>query len=349
MAVDKEVRYDPSPLLGSGSPLNIVVGARRMGKTYAFVRHGIRRFLKTGEQFVYLRRFERELKDTIGGSKTSFFYPFLANNEFEDVRLRVNGRLMECKQEGGRWQTMGLLMSLSKAQNYKGANSEGVTGSIIFDEFIKEKKIPPYLPNEVDALVGLWSTLDGYNDTARVFMLANAADLVNPYFAAWKLPLPKLGEILTVPHGASSITIQYADSAAFKEQAKQTNIGRFVEGSSYADYAIENQFAQASGVFVASKTSSAKFAYSLVFGGVAYGVWTDAKLGDVFVSSTIPKDNELSFTLLRQDMRPNMMQIERASPLLRMLKNTWLNGGLYFETDAMREKFMESLQIIGIR
>lgn len=320
-----------------------------MGKTYALVRHGIRRYLKTGEQFVYLRRFERELKDTIGGSKTAFFHPFIANNEFDDVSLRINGRLMECKTEAGRWQTMGMLMSLSKAQNYKGANSEGVTGTIIFDEFIKEKKIPPYLPNEPDSLIGLWATLDGYNDTARLYMLANAADLVNPYFNAWKLPLPKLGEILTVPHGGSSITIQYADSAAFKEQAKQTNIGRFVEGSDFADYAIENKFAQASGVFVASKTSSAKFAYSLIFAGTVYGIWTDSRLGDVFVSSTIPKDCEMSFTLLRQDMRPNMMQIERASPLLRMLKNTWANGALFFESDQMREEFMGSLQVIGVR
>jgi hypothetical protein len=246
---------------------------------------------------------------------------------------------------------MGRLMSLNKAQNYKGSNSDNTVGTIIFDEFIKEKHVPPYIPNEPDALIGLWSTLDGYNDTTRIYMLANAADIVNPYFMEWELPLPALGQTLTVPHGNSSIMIQYSDSPEFREAVKNTHIGKFVSGSSYERYSVDNRFSQDSGVFVAPKPSTAKYAYTIVFAGTVYAIWTDSRTGEIYVGWT-PKrqqQNDLIFTLVKADMRPNMLQIDRASPMLRIIRNAWASGSLWFETDSKRETFMQSLKMIGVR
>ena len=347
--IDRRHRYDPSAILGSPSPVNIVVGARRYGKTYSLVRHGIRRYIRKGETFVYLRRSDNELKDTLGGSKTGFFNPFVTNNEFPGYELRINGRIMEIKPDGEKkWQTMGSLMALSLAQNYKGRNEAGETGTIIFDEFIKEKGRTQYLPNEPEQLLGLWSTLDGYRDRTRVYMLANAADLVNPYFMEWHLTLPAPGEMVTTPHGNSSITIQNAFGADFAEEVKHTNIGRFMAGSDYERYALNNEFRQQTGVFVAEKPSDARYRYSIMFAGTEYGIW-QSRSGDLYIAPPAHDADRPIYVLLRDDMRPNLVQIERVSPLLRIIRNAWAGGYLWFVTDQDRERFTQCLRLIGVR
>ena len=41
--------------------INFVVGARGCGKTFAFKKDAVESFLKDGSQFVYIRRYEKEL------------------------------------------------------------------------------------------------------------------------------------------------------------------------------------------------------------------------------------------------------------------------------------------------
>lgn len=348
--IAKRYRYDPSPILGSKSTVAMILGARRFGKTYAFVRNGIRQYLKHDLQWVYLRRYDQELKDTIGNSETAFFNPFIRENEFPGYLLRVHGRVMEIKAEGEkRYHTMGTMMALSKAANYKGRNSDGLTGSIVFDEFIKERRVPPYLPHEPEELIGLWATLDGYNDTAKIYMLANAADIVNPYFLEWQVPLPRLGTTQTVPWGEGSLTIQYADSADFREQVAHTNIGKFVAGSSFERYAIDNRFAEDTDNFIAKKTSSARYAYSFVFGAKEYGIWIDYSSGIYYVTKPAKQEGRSRFVLLRKDMRPNTLQLARADPVLRLIRTAWTNGYLYFDSVRTRETFLQKLDIIGVR
>ena len=41
---------------------NFVIGGRGIGKTYACKHEGIKRYLASGEQFIYLRRYKEEIK-----------------------------------------------------------------------------------------------------------------------------------------------------------------------------------------------------------------------------------------------------------------------------------------------
>ena len=54
--------WDISRPLSYNCLFNFILGARGVGKSYGAKRWAIRDFLKTGKQFVYVRRYKEELK-----------------------------------------------------------------------------------------------------------------------------------------------------------------------------------------------------------------------------------------------------------------------------------------------
>ena len=54
--------YDYNKILSYNVPINILVGERGVGKTYGIKDYVIRRYIKKKEKFLYIRRYENELK-----------------------------------------------------------------------------------------------------------------------------------------------------------------------------------------------------------------------------------------------------------------------------------------------
>ena len=76
--------YSFDRILSYNAVINMVMGARGLGKTYGAKRMVIKNSLEKGEQFIYLRRYKPELK----GCKT--FFADIAH-EFPDYEFRVHG------------------------------------------------------------------------------------------------------------------------------------------------------------------------------------------------------------------------------------------------------------------
>ena len=60
--MDKSMFWDINKSVSRNCLFNFIVGNRGAGKTYGAKKYVINRFLKTGEQFVYIRRYKEELK-----------------------------------------------------------------------------------------------------------------------------------------------------------------------------------------------------------------------------------------------------------------------------------------------
>ena len=78
--------FNPNEVFSHNAHLNFVVGARGCGKTYGCKKWAIKRFLRTGEQFIYLRRYKNEIK----GIKT-FFNKMLRDPDLKGVKMEVKG------------------------------------------------------------------------------------------------------------------------------------------------------------------------------------------------------------------------------------------------------------------
>lgn len=131
------------------------------GKTYGASKFVIKKFLKTGEQFAYVRRYKSELKK----ATPNFFESIINNNEFPEHKFSVKGNKFYCDDK-----IIGYAMTLSTAQDLKSTNFSSVT-NLIFDEFIIEegqKKF--YLNNEVEVFLNLVETIARLRDI-KIFML----------------------------------------------------------------------------------------------------------------------------------------------------------------------------------
>lgn len=338
---DTSIYYDGSKLLSYNAPVNIVIGERSEGKTYYFKRRGIRNYLRDGSTWVYCRRYDEVLKSML--DKRPFFGDIIANDEFPGIELKVEGRTMRLRREGSKdWETFGYFTALSRAQSYKGT-TDPTCSMLVYDEFINELKVPPYLPNEPNILMNYWETLDRREDRVKIVMLANAADLVNPFFLSWGITLDKPG---FKRYKQGMLVVQWDDNPAFAAHAAESNIGRFTAGTSYDDYARNNLFIGSGDEFIERKPSTAKPVCCLQYRDQSFGVWRDAKQGRYYITKKQPQ-GVLAFALTQADHRPNLIMLDQADPFIKAIVQHYRYGMLFFDTPATRESFMLALRFLG--
>ena len=209
MSNQKRTHYNIDELASKGCLYNLAFGSRSDGKSYQ-VKHKmmVKKYLDTHSRFILLRRLNEEIKpekieryfsDVDVSSLTNARYNcivmyrreiYLANYDFE-------------KDKTVRGEKIGYVMALNGEQHYAGASYLDVN-DIIFEEFIART---PYLSNEPDKLVNLWSTVDRKRYTTRLWMVGNTISRVCPYINEWGLhrivSTMKQGEIKTtkVPAG----------------------------------------------------------------------------------------------------------------------------------------------------
>lgn len=189
MSNKKKTHYNIDALDSMGCLYNLAFGSRSDGKSYQ-VKHKkmVKKYIDTGRRFILLRRWQEEIKSE------------KIEQYFSDVDVtgltkgRYNCIIMYKKQlyfatydfdnnKTVRGEKIGYVMSLNAEQHYAGASYLDVD-DIIFEEFIART---PYIGNEPDKLVNLWSTVDRKRYTTRLWMVGNTISRVCPYINEWGL------------------------------------------------------------------------------------------------------------------------------------------------------------------
>ena len=82
---DNNIYYSYDKVLSYNALLNFLIGERGVGKTYGMTKFLIKQFLKSGKQFVYLRRYKTELKESV----PQFFDKIKDDKDFEGIDFKV--------------------------------------------------------------------------------------------------------------------------------------------------------------------------------------------------------------------------------------------------------------------
>lgn len=180
--------YSLANILNKKADYNIIFGERSNGKTYATLAYGIKRYLQTGEQMAYIRRWREDLR---GKRAENLFANHVANGYIEEV---TNGEFNSVFYIGGKWylakydpekkkyvpQTNPFCYGfcLSEQEHEKSSSYPNVT-TIVFDEFLTRRY---YLPDEFMLFMNLLSTIIRQRDNVKVFMLGNTINKFCPYF-----------------------------------------------------------------------------------------------------------------------------------------------------------------------
>ena len=324
--------YDYSKILSYNAFINFLIGERGVGKTYGASKFVIKQFINKGEEFVYIRRYKSELAKAV----PEFFKSIIANDEFPNHKLSNKGNKFIIDDK-----IAGYSFSLSTAQSLKSTNFPKVK-NIIFDEFIIEEGQNHYIKNEVENFLGMVESISRMKDV-KIFMLANAVTITNPYFIYFDINLPYNSDIKTYRDGL--ILVQYMYNKEYREAKAQTKFGKLTEGTEYSKYAIENNFRLDNKNFIEKKTGTSRCSFGIKYKDVLYGIWFDFNEGKIFVSNDINTTQIFACTL--SDHTPNTMLLSSMRDYTcwkTFIKNYKL-GNVYYENVKIKNMVQELIKI----
>lgn len=321
--------WDISRPLSYNCLFNFIVGARGVGKTYGCKRWAIRDFIKTGAQFVYVRRYKDELK------KLKNFFDDITD-EFPDhdfkvspPRFYIDGKIA------------GTAVPLSTAKIEKSTPYPKVD-KIIFDEFILDKGFHRYLPDEVTNFLELYNTVSRYRDVT-VFFISNALTQTNPYFLYFDISLPYGVKNIKAKN---DILIEMVKDAEFADKVKESRFAKIVEGTPYSQYAIDNDFLRDDRTFIESKGPKARFLFAMVYKGEKLGLWVDYSKGLEYVSKDIDGSNPLTYSVTLEDHAPNLLLLKgRKNIFMERFVDYYKLGLVRFESVNIKNVCLEIIKL----
>ena len=349
--------YDWNKTLSYDADVTMVIGARGIGKTYGLRLQFIRDFIKDGSRFVELTRHKNELSDF----SATYFNRIVENEEFPDYVFKTTPRHAYIadkpkKDEKPKWKLCGYFGALTEAQAMKKRTYSKVK-RMLLDEAVIDKRLDRYhnyLPNEFGILANILDSVSrerketSNSDRCRVYLLGNACDLLNVYFAAYGInDEPKIGYSW---HKGKTMLLHYVKDAIYaSEKSKETVAGRMLSNTADELVASANEFLRASNDFVFKRPKHAKFYFGIVYRDLKFGVWADFKDGLYYVTNKIPKNATPVYALTASDNKINYIMAKRAEGVLRSFVDLYYVGIIRYETPYIKERFIEVLNLFGVR
>ena len=221
---------------------------------------------------------------------------------------------------------------------------------IIFDESILERddRYHTYLPNEFGVLANLVDTVsreraDTDSIRPRLYLLGNACDLSNPYFAAYGVGTDlKFGYRW---YAKKTFLLHYLETGEYgREKLVGTVAGRMMQGTTAAKVAISNEFVGINSEFVSRKPSRAKFSFGIKCNGKTFGIWVDFQGGLYYVTNTIPNNtSQPIYALTAEDNRINYIAARGASKTLAYFKEIYYMNLLRYQSVTVKRVFLEEV------
>lgn len=206
--------YNLKNILSKNATYNVIFGERSNGKTYAVLKYGLEKFIKTGEQTAIVRRWQ----DDFTGKRGQTMYDSLVSNG-EITRL-TGGEWTGIYYYGSRWylsryednkritmeKPLAYGFSISAMEHDKSTQYPDIT-TICFDEFLTRTA---YLPDEFVLFMNVVSTIVRQRRNVHIFMLGNTVNRYCPYFKEMGLvhvKEMKPGTIDLYRYGDSDLTV----------------------------------------------------------------------------------------------------------------------------------------------
>ena len=357
MAVDKSIFWNINETLTHSEALFFVItGTRGCGKSFACKKKAIENFIKKGEQFGYIRRYNHDLED----SAKEFFQDIV--DEFPNYEFKFEGNKFYCRlrpeDDKEKWtkdEVCGYAFVLSTASNKKSIPYPKIT-MLIYDEFMLDKvnSNQRYIPNEPISLLNLYETVarpGTGHPRVVLFLLGNNTSVNNPFWYFFDLQLPtkqdKNGKWIW-KHPTKPIIVENAINPAFIEAKRATEFGKITAGTSYDAYSMENKFINDDDTFIEKRSPIARFYFSFIYKDRKYGVWADFLEGLMWVSEKVDPGYPLVYSLTMHDHKPNTLFLKNrsgATPFKKFLE-AYQNGCVRFETQMIKSACYDVIKMV---
>ena len=330
--------YNYDRINSYNATLNFILTNRGFGKTFGAKCNVIKKFIKKGEQFVYVRRYKTELNDI-----HKFFDSPDLRKKFKTHTFEVKGKTFYIDGK-----IAGYAIALSTSQKLKSVDYPFVT-TIIFDEFIVDKGCIRYLTNEVDVFLDLFETISRKRNNVKAYLLANNVSIVNPYFTYFDVT-PKKTERFTIARDGE-LVIEMCTDTVFINEKLETKFGKLIKGTKYADYSIYNNSLRDSEVFIEKRPKrNTSPVMSITYNAETAMVWLDYKTGIFYCDDKYMKTcNE--YVLNCEDHNPNTL-LNASGINLNMLKQLisyFQVGRVRFSDQNIKHLMYDVFRSLGVK
>lgn len=324
------IYYNYDKLFSYDFLIAFVIGERGVGKSFNAKVAALKRFLRTGEEFIYLRRYKTEL-DT---SLSNFWDDLQSNGYFDDLNLKVKKNKMLTKFLCDN-KVCGYALPLSTSNILKSTAFPKVS-LIIYDEFlVEEGRSHRYLKREPELFLDVIETVGRLRDNLKVILLGNAINVhSSPYFAYWNLELPYNSEFRTFHDGL--IVVNYIKNLEYRKAKKQSRFGRLIDGTEYGNYAIDNQVLHENNLFIAKRPPNSEFYGVLIINSMPMGLW-NGRDGYMYLSEKYDPNTTSKFVFDYNDhTEQTIFTNVRENMYMHMAIRGYKQGWLRFENQKIK-------------
>lgn len=231
--------YNGGHILNNGCFINMSVGNRSTGKSFYFKRQCIKRYLKTGRKFIYLRRMAEDIKQVMPTWGDDIMETF-PGYRIECLKNRIY--LVKGEDEDEEREVCGYTAYLRGTARLKSVPMVDID-LIFYDEFLPddnkylEKSMPFYEP---EMLMSLYlSVARGFGQVIRpevqIVCVANNISMFNPYFTYFHVDLTH-----NAKYKKDGVYAERWMNETVANEMRKTHVGKFLSGTRYGEYALDN-------------------------------------------------------------------------------------------------------------
>lgn len=344
--------YDGTKLLslqdldGNRPEIYICTANRTAGKTTYFARKEVNSFLKRGEKFLLVYRFNYELDNCsekffkdIGG----LFFPEWsmtsikrAKGIYHDLYLVYGG------EEEGRH--CGYAVALNNADQIKKmSHLFSDTASMMFDEFQSETN--HYCSDEVSKLISLHTSVArGQGKMVRyvpIYMVGNPVTMLNPYYVALGIS-DRLNEKTRFLRGNGFVMEQgYNDAAA--KAITCSGFNRAFSQDKYIAYAGQGVYLNDTVTFIERPQGRSKYLTTLRCDGREYAVRSFPEEGIIYCDNHPDESYPSKIAVTTEDHNINYVMLKANDMFLQQLRFFFDRGCFRFKDLRCKNAILKAL------
>lgn len=351
---------DIRKILSYNCPLNFINGARSSGKTFSTLDYALESVLKNpNSKFVYLRRYETEMKDN-----RTLFNSVLRESRDKSGELKWAGYIVgyrgrnfyaskeeDLKKESDLYKDtniIGKAVQLSTSTKLKSTDFSDYD-KIIFEEYAVSGQFTHYLSDEVTIFLELLSTVFRRRKI-RVYFLGNNLKSVNPYYLYFGVRINPKYEIQRIKlNGKKQILVWNFRDREFEEETLKTDIGMLTKGTTYGNYAILNESLHDNTSFVRERPKYANDYMNIRYNDHVIGLWLCPGDG-IMWAGLKPCKQCPTFAVTTNDHDINLLILKnlKNTRWFRSVRDAYTFSYLYYQNITVKEIMAEVLKMMSI-
>lgn len=338
--------YDGTKLLsmmdinGNKPELYLCTTNRTGGKTTYFGRLFVNRFIKNGEKFALIYRYNYELDDVADKFFKDLGSLFFPGQEMTSKR-KAKGIYHELYLNG---KSCGYAISLNTAdQIKKQSHMFSDVQRMLFDEFQSETN--HYCADEVKKLISVHTSIArGQGEQVRfvpVYMLANTVSIINPYYVELGIST-RLTDNTKFLRGDGFVLEQgYVDSASRAQEKSAFN--RAFSKNAYVAYSSQCVYLNDNKSFIDKPKGNGRYICTLKYNGVEFGVREFTEAGILYCDDNPDRTFKMKITVTTDDHDINYVMLKRNDFFLANLRYLFEHGCFRFKDMRCKEAVLKAL------